>query len=87
MGIGGRDVAALRDTGSGGDYIHPDVVERCKLKVFPEEGALSMANTAQVSRTTGYVRVNLQVYGKRYPQVKLTVLPNACVDIILGNEF
>ena len=75
VGLCGRTVAALRDTGSGGDYIHPDVVEKCRLKVFPEEGSLSMANTTQISRTSGYVTVTLQIYGKRYSNVKLTVLP------------
>ena len=87
VGIGPREVAALRDTGSGGDYIHPAVVEKCNLQVFPEEGALSMANTAQISKTTGYVMATLQIYGRKYHNVKLTVLPNSCVDIILGIFF
>ena len=86
VGIGRHDVACLQDTGSGGDFIHPRVVKRCNLKVFPEEGALVMANTAQKSVTTGFVRTTLRIHGKYYP-IKLTILPNSCVDIILGNEF
>lgn len=65
VGLGGRTVAALRDTGSGGDYIHPAVVEKCRLKIYPEEGSLSMANTTQISRTSGYVTVTLQIYDAR----------------------
>ena len=87
VGLSGRNVAALRDTGSGGDYIHPSVVEKCNLQVFKEEGALTMANTSQISKTVGYVLVTLQIYGKKHTNVKLTVFPNCCVDIILGHEF
>ena len=86
VGIGRHDVAALQDTGSGGDFIHPNIVKRCNLKIFPEEGALMMANTEQKSVTTGFVKTTLRIHGKLYP-VKLTILPNSCVDIILGNEF
>ena len=57
------------------------------LKIYPEHGEVAMANATQKSKTEGFVRVTLTVHGKKYPNTKLTVLPDCITDIILGQNF
>ena len=90
IGIGSRDCDALFDTGSGGpegNYIHPDVVQRNHMKVYPEEGEVTLANTGHRVKTGGFVRATLRIAGKRYTDVKLTLLDNAVSEIVLGTVF
>ena len=87
IGVGSRECDALFDTGASGDFIHPDVVEKHHLTVYPEEGEVGMANTQHRTTTSGFVIATLRVCGKKYPNKKLTILPHACADIILGQKF
>ena len=87
IGLNNKTCMALWDTGSAENYISPNIVQKYKLKVTPELGKVTMANTNYHTATEGYVTVNLTVNGKRYKNVKLTILDNACVDVILGISF
>jgi transposase InsO family protein len=87
IGVCGRSCYALWDTGSAENYVHPSMVERYNLKIIPEAGEVSMANTDQHTTTSGYVETTLTVNGKKYPNIKLTLLENACIDVILGIDF
>ena len=87
VGIGGKEHAVLWDTGSGGDFISPQAVQECRLTIHPENGEVSMANTTQFSKTEGFVMVTMHMYGKTYQDIKLTILPDAVVDVILGQQF
>ena len=87
VGVGNRDYNCLFDTGAGGNYIHPKVVQDNHLTVYPEEVEVALANSSMRTKTGGFVVTNLMVHGKRYYNVKLTILDSACLDIILGQEF
>ena len=87
VGLNGFTVNALWDTGSAENYIHPSAVNKCKLPVIPESGEVAMADTEQLTKTSGYVTANLTVNGKKYLNIKLTILNNACASIILGIDF
>ena len=87
IGINGRDCNALWDTGSAQNYMAPSAAKSRGLKIIPEHGEVAMADTDNHTVTSGYVKVTLTVNGKKYPNSKLTLLPNACVDVILGIEF
>lgn len=87
IGIKGNDCQALWDTGSAENYIHPTAASRFNLKIMPEFGEVSLANTEHHTETSGYVITTVMVNGKRYENTKLTLLNNACVDVILGIEF
>ena len=93
VGVNGRDCEAiwdcdsLWDTGAGENYIKPTAAEKYGLRVIPERGEVGMASTDHQTATTGYVLVTLTVNGKKYYNMKLTLLDNACADIILGLDF
>ena len=87
VGVNGSTVNALFDTGSADNYIHPDAVKSCRLKVIPEAGEVAMADTEQRTQTAGYVLATLTVNGKKYTNSKLTILNHACASIILGIDF
>ena len=87
VGIGGRDYSALFDTGSGLECIRASTAKMNGLKIYPEHGEVAMANATQKSKTEGFVQVTLTVHGKKYPNTKLTVLPDCITDIILGQNF
>ena len=87
VGLKGKDVRALWDTGSAENYIDRETAKQFQLEIFPESGEVAMANTSQHTKTAGFVRVKLTVNGKTYPNTKLTLLPHACVPIILGISF
>lgn len=46
-----------------------------------------MASTSLSSQAYGFCKVNIQVYGRDYENVCLSVLPELCSDIILGQDF
>ena len=87
IGVKGRDVNALWDTGSAENYIKPAAAEKLGLKIIPEKGEVALASSDHHAATEGFVTATLTVNGKKYPNIKLTLLNNACVDIILGLEF
>ena len=46
-----------------------------------------MAATSLSAQTTGVCDVNLKVNRREYNGVRLTVLPQLCADVILGQDF
>ena len=87
IGLMGHDIDALWDTGSALNYIATKEAESRNLEVIPETGEVAMADTNQHTYTSGFVNATLTVNGKKYPNTKLTLLPNACAPIILGISF
>ena len=85
--VNDSEVDALVDTGSTDNYISLNTVNRLKLSVCPGVGKVTMATTAFTTETLGFCQVDLVVYGSKYENVRLSVLPNLCSDVILGHEF
>ena len=46
-----------------------------------------MASSSHSNEITGYVIVDMVVFGRMYKKVRLNVLDNLCTDVILGIEF
>ena len=46
-----------------------------------------MAAGDLVKETKGFVLVDLELKGTLYRNIKLSILPNLCSDIILGHDF
>ena len=57
------------------------------LSTQPFSGTISMATSSLVTIITGYCRANLEYQGRTYENLRLTVLPDLCADLILGLDF
>ena len=80
-------VHAMIDSGSCVSFIHPNTVNKLKLKVLPSKEKISMASSPFSSYTLGHCIVQLNAQDNHYPDFKLSILPNLCYEIILGQDF
>ena len=78
---------ALMDTGSSGSFISLGYVRKHRLYMKPAAGNVSMASSSLRASIKGQCTVDLNLLREWYPDVKLSVLPNLCSDIILGQDF
>ena len=85
--VNGTNVDALVDTGSTDNYISLSTVESLKISTSPAVGKVTMATTAFTTDTEGCCEVDIYVQGRSYKDVRMSVLPNLCSDVILGHEF
>ena len=53
----------------------------------PAAGNVSMASSSLKASIKGNCTVDLSLLGEWYPDVKLSVLPHLCSDIVLGQDF
>lgn len=87
VSINGIEADGLIDSGSAGSFIHPDLVKLHSLKVQPSQNSVTLASTSFSAQTSGVCKVNINVNGRYYEDVCLTVLSNLCADVILGQDF
>ena len=87
VSINGIEADGLIDSGSSESFIHPDLVKRHSLQVQKSQSAVTMAATSFSAQTSGFCRVNINVNGRVYESVRLTVLQELCSDVILGQDF
>ena len=85
--IKGRELQALVDTGSSESFISEKCVRELNLTVLPASGKVSMAATSLSSDIHGCCRETLTVQDCVYADVRLSMLPYLCSDIILGHDF
>ena len=78
---------ALFDTGSAESYISADIVRKYNWKVFGSKHVISMASTNFCSQTLGHIFVSVILNDSSYHNVKLSLLPNLCADVLLGHDF
>ncbi|KAK3745311.1 hypothetical protein RRG08_014459 [Elysia crispata] len=64
-----------------------DIAKSLKVSTMPSEKSISMASSNLSSVTQGHCFVNLNYQGQKYNNVKLSLLPGLCSDIILGHDF
>ena len=87
VSLNGLQVKALFDSGSSESFIHPNLIEMASLSIQPFSGTISMATSSLVTNITGYSQANLECQGRIYENLRLTVLPDLCADLILGVHF
>ena len=87
VSINGAKAEGLIDSGSSESFIHPDLVKRLSLPIHQSHSAVTMASTSFSAQTSGFCAVNVRVNGRNYENVRLSVLPHLCSDVILGQDF
>lgn len=85
--VSGHELQALVDTGSTESFISERCVRELGLQVLPASGKVSMAATSLSSNIRGCCVESLSVQDCEYSDVRLSVLPYLCSDIILGHDF
>ncbi|KRY22914.1 Retrovirus-related Pol polyprotein from transposon gypsy [Trichinella patagoniensis] len=85
--INGTNITALIDTGSSLSFIDERLSKTLQLKLLPADGKVLMASTSFQSRLTGYTIADIELHGFRYSNSKLHILPNACTDVIIGQDI
>lgn len=85
--LNGIPANTLIDTGSSDSYVSSTFAQRSKWKVYPCQGGVVMATTSLSSQVTGYCLVDLDLAGSFYEDVKLSLLPNLCTDLIIGQDI
>ncbi|GFY06678.1 putative retrovirus-related pol polyprotein from transposon opus [Trichonephila clavipes] len=80
-------LSALIDTGSSLSILNEKHVAKCKLKVEPYLGKISMANSSMVTETEGVCKVNLKIENFTYQNVELLVMKDLCSDVLIGHDI
>ncbi|GFS73002.1 retrovirus-related Pol polyprotein from transposon opus [Trichonephila clavipes] len=80
-------LSALIDTGSSLSFLNEKHVAKCKLKVEPYLGKISMANSSMVIETEGVCKVNLKIENFTYQNVELLVMKDLCSDVLIGHDI
>ena len=87
VNVNGHAVEALFDSGSSESFIAPFLVELASLPTYPCSGTVSMASTGFTTQVKGFCVVYLTYKGYTYKNVRLSVLPGLCANLILGLDF
>ena len=85
--INGASVRALIDSGSTDSFIHPTLVDNLGLQKYPDPKDISMAQSSLSAKTLGHCVTDLQLGGKTYSNLSLSILPGLCSELILGLDF
>ncbi|GFW11244.1 retrovirus-related Pol polyprotein from transposon 17.6 [Trichonephila clavipes] len=80
-------LSALIDTGSSLSFLNEKHVAKCKLKVEPYLGEISIANSSMVTETEGVCKVNLKIENFTYQNVELLVMKDLCSDVLIGHDI
>lgn len=78
---------ALIDSGSDENFIHPKLVESASLLLIDSRKTVLMADSSLSMKTVGYCITNIEIGKRLYNNLKFSVLPNLCADVILGQSF
>ncbi|KRX21394.1 Retrovirus-related Pol polyprotein from transposon 17.6 [Trichinella nelsoni] len=82
--INETNITALIDTCSSLSFIDERLCKTLEMKPLTADGKVLMASTSLQSRLTGCA---IELHGFRYSNSKLHVLPNACTDVIIGQDI
>lgn len=86
--IEGFQFEALLDSSYSESFIHPNLVDKVALTIYPSFGTVSMATSASiVVKVKGTCSPNLSYQGRNYDGFKLLVLPGLCADFTAGLDF
>lgn len=84
--INNIDANTLIDTGSSNSFINEEFVQNHKIKSYLENGQVILATTAYSSNLKDYVLVDLLLQEHTYKNLKLSILPKLCSDILIGHD-
>ncbi|KFD64018.1 hypothetical protein M514_08655 [Trichuris suis] len=87
VSLNGREVSCLIDSGNSESFIHLREVRAFGLKTCRPRVPVRMASASSTVTALGHTTASLLVKGHIYENVRLVVLPNSCVDVILGQDF
>jgi len=87
VSINNKSFSALVDSGSSESYINAALAKEHNWPIIPSSSMISMASTTLMNKTEGHCHVNLRYKQSEYSNIKLSLLPNACTDVILGHDF
>ena len=87
ISIDGKEVQALVDTGSSENFISHGLVKDMNLSVFPGVSKVTMATTTLTTDILGHCVLDIIVQGQEYKNIRFSVLPSLCSEVILGHEF
>ena len=85
--IDGVSARALIDSCSTESFIHPHLTETLNLHRYPDPRDISMAQSTLSAKTLGHCIADLELGGKTYSNLRLSILPGLCSDLILGLDF
>ena len=86
--MNGFQVTALFDSGSRESFIHPDLVKKTGLTVYPSSGTVSMAtSTSSSAKVSGACVIDLSYQCRKYEALRVSVLLGLCANLILGLGF
>ena len=85
--IDGVSARALIDSCSTESFIHPHFAETLNLQRYPDPRDISMAQSTLSAKTLGHCIADLEPGGKTYSNLRLSILPGLCSDLILGLDF
>lgn len=85
--IYGEHVERLIDSGSSKSFIHPKLADKFSLRPDVTSKSVVMASSSFSSKTLGSCTANVTLNERTYPNLKFTVLPELCADVILGQDF
>ena len=87
VSINGYKAKALVDSGSSESFIHPKLTESASLSVHPTTSTISMATSSLEAKVNVFCLVDLELEGRQYRNLHLSVLPERCADLILVIDF
>ena len=85
--INGVSTRALIDTCSMESFIHPWFMKSLNLPKYPKRRGITMAQSSLSARTLGFCKVDLELGGKQYSKIHLSILPGLFADLLLGLYF
>jgi transposase InsO family protein/uncharacterized protein YqgQ len=85
--VNGKNFEALFDSGSSESFIHPDVVKATGLQPFPASRTVAMAESSISTPIESACVIDLEYNGRKYDNLRVSVLPNLCSSLILGLDF
>ena len=85
--VNGQTTQALLDTGSTESFVSEEFATSAQMHIIPSLGHVAMASLSHRAKIAGQCHVDFNLNGERYRDVKLSVLPALCTDILLGQDF
>ena len=67
--------------------MHPKLAESVSLLVYSTTSTISMATSSLETKVSGFCLVDLELEGRLYHNLHLSVLPGLCADLMLGLDF
>ena len=87
VSVGDNQFTALIDSGSTESYVNSSIPQKYGWNVVPSTNVISMASTNLTRETKGHCFVEMKYGNTLYSNIKMSLLPNACADMILGHDF